>query len=218
MNSLNQNKAFFITFEGGEGSGKSTQIKKLVHFLKGSSLQVLQTREPGGCESAEILRDLIVKSQNVEWHDSTELLLILASRLEHLSKMILPSLEQNISIICDRFSDSTYAYQGYARGMDLGLIKSLHQMLQIDIKPDRTYFLDIQPEIGLQRSKKRLSDGDSSEHRFEDLDLEFHMKIYNGFHELANQEPHRFFIIDATLSEEEIHDMIKEDIKKLGIL
>lgn len=210
-------KGFFITFEGGEGSGKSTQIEKLVHFLKQSSLQVIKTREPGGCESAEILRDLIVKSQKVEWHYSTELLLILASRLEHLSKVILPSLEQNISVVCDRFSDSTYAYQGYARGMNLDFIKSLHQMLQIDIKPYRTYLLDIQPEIGLQRSKKRLIDGASSEHRFEDLDLEFHYKIYKGFHELAKQEPKRFCIIDATLSPDDVHDIIKEDIKKLGI-
>lgn len=218
MNSLNQNRALFITFEGGEGSGKSTQINKLVHFLENSSIQFLQTREPGGCESAEILRDLIVKSQKIEWHHSTELLLILGARLEHLSKVILPSLEQNMAVICDRFSDSTYAYQGYARGMNLELIKSFQQMLQIDIKPDRTYLLDIQPEIGLQRSKKRLVAGASSEHRFEDIGIEFHQKIYTGFHELAKQEPNRFCIIDATLSADEVHDIIIEDIKKLGIV
>lgn len=215
MTHSTQDKGFFITFEGGEGCGKSTQIKRLVDYLTtSSSLKFIQTREPGGCPSAEILRDLIVKSQENEWQPFTELLLLLGSRIEHLKNIIQPSLLNGIHVICDRFSDSTYAYQGYARGMAIDLIHSLHQQLKIDIKPDRTYFLDIQPEIGLKRSKRRLEQSSSKEDRFEDLDLDFHHKIYKGFHKIIGQDPKRFCVVDASLSEDQVHAIIIEDIKK----
>ncbi len=215
MMNLKTNKSLFITFEGGEGCGKSTQIKRLVdYFISSSSIKFIQTREPGGCPSAEILRELIVKSQANDWQPLTELLLLLGSRIEHLKNVIQPALQNGIHVICDRFSDSTFAYQGYAREMNLELIHSLHQLLKIDIKPDRTYFLDIKPEIGLKRSKNRLKQSSSKEDRFEDLDLDFHHKIYNGFHKIIEQDPQRFCVIDASLSENQVHAIIVEDIKR----
>ncbi|MCW8915552.1 MAG: dTMP kinase [Magnetovibrio sp.] len=186
-------KGRFITLEGGEGAGKSTQIRLLQSALEGAGHKVLCTREPGGSPGGEDIRNLLVKG-NTDWEPLTEALLNYAARHEHLQKVILPALNDGTWVICDRFADSTMAYQGYGHGMNREVIRRLHRLVVDDIAPDLTLILDMPVETGLSRAVAR---GDG-EDRYERMGQDFHERLRQGFLEIAKKDPGRCAIIDAT--------------------
>lgn len=190
-------KGFFITLEGGEGSGKSSLAEKLSLELKASGHQVVRTREPGGSLLSEELRKLILEPpQGVKIGDRAELLLFLASRAEHVEEVILPALFEGKILLCERFNDSTIAYQGGARHLGLSYVEKLCHLAS-DLEPDLTLLLDLDPEVGLERvAKKRQSDFD----RLEREHLQFHREVRQGFLHLADQYPSRITLLDANHS------------------
>tara|TARA_Y100001970_G_scaffold266290_1_gene354772 strand:- start:693 stop:1325 length:633 start_codon:yes stop_codon:yes gene_type:complete len=199
-------KGKFITFEGGEGSGKSTQIDVLFHKLKNKGIDVLKTREPGGTNVGENIREILVTGKTNDITPLTELYLNSASRKEHIEKLIKPSLDKGKWVLCDRFTDSTIVYQGYAHGLDLKMIKNLNHLIVGKYEPDLTFIFDIHPEIGLKRAKKI----NTNENRYEQMDISFHLKIRNSFLEIAKLNKQKYLIIDASLNKERI----SEDILK----
>ena len=203
----------FITFEGGEGSGKTTQIRLLKEAMEQMGKEVLLTREPGGSEGAEKIRPLLV-SGNADWDALTEVLLFSAARRDHLVNKIWPALKEGKIVLCDRFADSTLAYQGYGRKDDKELqqkLIDLYQMIAGDFRPDLTFILDIDPEIGLKRSCDRLG---NNERRFEDMDIQFHKNLRQAFLKIAQQDNQRCHVIQTNRSVEDIHQDIMEIIKK----
>lgn len=206
-------KGFFITFEGGEGTGKSTQSRLLSEALSKEGFDVIQTREPGGSVGAEEIRSLLVNGDAGKWDSKTELLLFMAARRNHLTTKIWPAMAENKVVICDRFLDSTIAYQGYGRGKNPKLIqeiKDIYYLIADDFQPDLTFILDIDPVVGLKRSMTRSG---NTEQRFESMDLSFHQNLRKGFLELSRQD-NRYVIIDATDSVENIHAKILTEVKK----
>jgi dTMP kinase len=187
----------FITFEGGEGAGKSTQIERLEARLKGQGASVLTTREPGGTPEAEAIRAVIVSGHVGRWSALAETLLLNAARDSHLQEKIRPALERGAIVLCDRFMDSTRAYQGAAGGVDLALISVLERHVVGKTVPDLTLILDIDPEQGLARAK-------SKENRFERKSLAFHSNLRAAFREIAKSEPQRCKLIDASGSEDAV--------------
>ncbi len=197
-------KPLFITFEGGEGSGKTTQINRLTKSLSEMGYKVVTTREPGGTPEAEKIRELIVQRDGGNWSPMAETLLLFAARIMHVKTLINPALEEGKIVICDRFADSTVAYQGYGHGVDHHAIEEIYNHSLGHFKPDLTFLLDIDPEIGLQRAGRRLAaeslDLAQREDKFENLDLDFHKRLRQGFLEIANADPARCKIIDASRS------------------
>ncbi len=200
----------FITFEGIEGSGKSTQIRLLADFLKKGSRDSIVTREPGGTEIGTKIRSILLDSVNAKINSLTELLLYEADRAQHVVEIIRPSLEAGKIVLCDRFFDATVVYQGSARGFNLDFIDYLHETILKGLKPDLTFILDCPVAIGLKRAWKRIanSSGKAKEDRFEKETAQFHEKIRQGYLRLARAEPGRFCIIDATQEPSVIHDNI----------
>lgn len=209
-------KGYFITFEGGEGCGKSTQIKLFADYLQKKGIPCLLTREPGGSQGAEEIRALLLKGETSKWDKITEILLFSAARRDHLVKKIWPALEQGTTVISDRFADSTMAYQGYGYGINetsIQMVKDTYQMIASDFEPDLTFILDIAPEVGINRSMVRSG---NDEQRFEHMDLTFHHNLRNGFLEIASQNPKRYVVIDASGSIEQVHqDIIKQFEERL---
>lgn len=206
-------KGFFITFEGGEGTGKSTQCRLLSEALSQMNIQTVLTREPGGSVGAEEIRALLVNGDAGKWDSKTELLLFMAARRNHLTTKIWPEMAENKVVICDRFLDSTIAYQGYGRGKNPELIqdiKDVYRLIADDFQPDLTFILDIDPEIGLKRSMTRSG---NTEQRFESMDFSFHQNLRMGFLELAKQD-NRYVVVDATDSIENIHLKILQEVQK----
>ncbi len=204
---------FFISFEGGEGAGKSTQIKLLYQSLIANGLKTIHTREPGGSENAERIRELIVKG-NHKYSPTTELLLHMSARSDHIDKIIRPALNEGKNVLCDRFIDSTVAYQGF--GLELGeqLVLKLHETLFGKFYPNLTFFLDIDIETGLKRAHAR----NSNENRYENMDLEFHKKLNKAFYFLSEEHKDRFVRIEANSTIEKIHQqIIKITNKKFGL-
>lgn len=207
-------RGIFVTFEGGEGSGKSTQIRLLEAFLKEKGKEVLLTREPGGSQGAEEIRGLLLKGGKERWDKKTEMLLFSAARRDHLVKKIWPALADNQIVLCDRFADSTLAYQCFGYGFNEETYKAaqnLYQMIAGNFKPDMTFVLDIDPQVGLARSKNRCG---NDEQRFEDMEITFHTNIRNAFLKLSQEEPNRFILIDASQSIERIHKDILDAFQK----
>lgn len=200
----------FITFEGGDGSGKSTQVNFLFNYLVSKKIDTIKTREPGGTHSAEALRELLTKGEINKWQPITEALLMWAARFEHIHEVISPSLEIGKTVICDRFYDSTYAYQGIAHNLGLEKMIELKSLIIGNIEPSVTFILDIDPEIGLERTKDR----GSSENRFENFNLDFHKKIRKGFLDIANKYKGRCVLINAELSQDEINKIIIKEVNK----
>lgn len=201
----------FITFEGGEGAGKTTQIARVAAVLREKGRDVLTTREPGGNESAEKIRALLLNSDGANWQPLTELFLINAARHEHVAKTILPALQARKVVLCDRFTDSTLAYQGYAGGLPPSIIEEMNVLATEGLQPDITLFFDVPPSLGLQRSKKR---GGASDH-FEDKDSLFHEKLYGGFQKMVKNTPQRFTIIDATQPLENVTEQCLAAVAKI---
>jgi dTMP kinase len=185
----------FVTFEGGEGTGKSTQIKLLAATLAGLGIPFIQTREPGGTPEAEALRSLLVNGDPGRWTAEAEALLNYAARSSHLEKIIRPALAAGKFVLCDRFSDSTRAYQGYAGGCDMKLLDALETSIVGSTRPALTLILDIDPVKGLERAKARA---DRSEDRYERKGLEFHQRLRAGFLKIAEAEPKRCKVIEAS--------------------
>lgn len=198
-------KGLFITFEGGEGSGKTTQIRLFLEYLKQKGRSVILTREPGGSEGAEEIRSLLLKGAVNKWDKITEILLFSAARRDHLVKKIWPALEQGEIVVSDRFADSTLAYQGFGYGINdeiIHMVQDTYQMIAGDFQPDMTIILDIDPKIGVARSMSREG---NDEQRFENMDLTFHENLRKGFLEIANQNPQRCVVINAGNSIEAVH-------------
>ncbi len=205
MSNINSGQGFFITFEGGEGAGKSTQIKMLANQFDEHNVKVLQTREPGGSLGAEDIRELLVTGDPDRWSASTETLLNFAARDDHLRTIIRPALQTGSVVICDRFMDSTRAYQGSAGGAPIDLIESLEKSIIGTTVPDLTFIFDIDPDIGLSRTKNR---NHGNEDRFESKPESFHQILRQAFLDIANNEPERCEVIDASKSQSDVASSI----------
>lgn len=188
--------AAFITFEGGEGSGKSTQIRRLAERLEAQGRDLLITREPGGTPEAEAVRALLVSGEVARWTAKAEALLNYAAREQHLEQVIRPALAAQRTVLCDRFMDSTRAYQGYAGGCDLGFIDALEAAVVGPTRPGLTLVFDLDPAVGLARARSR---GDAvAEDRYERKGLAFHQRLRDGFLDILRREPKRCRLVDAS--------------------
>ena len=188
----------FITFEGIEGSGKSTQIARLADWLNSEhEISTVLTREPGGCEIADKIRSILLDVANSEMNEQAELLLYAAARAQHVAQVIRPALDNGQTVLCDRFSDATLAYQGFGRGLPRPLIEDINRLATLGTTPDLTLLLDFDPEIGLNRARQRnAASTGPDENRFEQESLDFHRRIRTGYLSLAETES-RFCVIDA---------------------
>lgn len=213
----------FITLEGIEGSGKTTQIKNIVEFFENKGYDCVVTREPGGTKIGKKIRSILLDPENRDIAPACELLLYCSDRVQHIKELINPALSEGKTVICDRFFDATLVYQGYARGLDLDLITGLHEMMVDGLKPDITILLDLLPKIGLSRAWEQIDNGSRStgETRFEKETLSFHEKIRAGYLELARLEPKRFRIIDASKNKEQVKQQIINaltlEVRDLGL-
>jgi dTMP kinase len=192
----------FITFEGGEGSGKSTQIKKLAERLERSKVQTLITREPGGSPGAEIIRHLVLSGMGKLLGADAETLLFAAARDDHVRSVIKPALAKGIWVLCDRFADSTQVYQGRLGHVAPELLNAMQRVTIGDLKPNLTIILDVPAEVGLQRAAARRGSG--APDRFESEDVRFHQELREGYREIAAAEPERCVLIDATADVETV--------------
>ncbi len=188
----------FITLEGGEGAGKSTQAALLAEALTARGLAVLRTREPGGAPGAEVLRELLLGGK-VEWSPSAETLLHFAARAEHVERTIRPAIEAGMWVVCDRFYDSTMAYQGYGLGVDRGMIATLTGL--VAVHPDLTIVLDVSEAVAIERQLRRGMDAD----RYERLDAFFHRRVRAGFREIAAAAPERCVVVPADGAVQAVH-------------
>ena len=203
-------KSFFITFEGGEGTGKSTQAKILYDYLISNNIDTVLTREPGGCEESEAIRQLLVKGSIDKWDSITEALLHNAARREHIKRVIQPSLLDNKVVICDRFTDSTMAYQGQGQGVNQKFLTNLIKEVTENIMPDLTFIFDMDIKNSLTRANKR----DKNNNRYEKFNNDFHEKIRTYFLSLVNKDK-RYILIDASDSIENIGKIILNKLNKI---
>jgi dTMP kinase len=203
----------FITVEGGEGAGKSTQVALLVAALERSGISALATREPGGSSGAEAIRRLLLEGEGARWDAQSETLLLTAARRDHVTRLIEPALVRGMWVVSDRFADSTLAYQGHGRGIAAAEIGALHRFALGDFAPDLTLILDLPAAAGLARAATRSPSAD----RFERLDPSFHERLRLGFREIAAAEPGRCVLIDASAEPEAVHRAILDAVaQRLG--
>ena len=203
----------FITLEGGEGAGKSTQIARLKSWLESRGHHVTATREPGGSPGAEMIRKLLVEGPIERWDGTTEALLHFAARREHLRSTVWPALRRGEWVVSDRFADSTLAYQGYGHGVDARIFEQLYEVAAGSFRPHLTIILDLPIEIGLKRAAERRG----SETRYESLPHDFHARVRAGFREIAAREPRRCIVIDATGTVDAIAQAVADAAKdRLG--
>lgn len=203
----------FITLEGIEGSGKTTQIRQLGAYIESTGHKCVTTREPGGTSIGDKIRAILLNPENNDLSPISELLLYMADRAQHLNSLVKPALDAGKIVLCDRYFDATVVYQGIARGLDTDLIYSLHRLLFEDLKPEVTFLLDLPPSVGLARAWKQIDDGARSggESRFEEETLAFHEKVRAGYIDLARLEAQRFTVIDASQDEKQV----QMDIRKV---
>lgn len=199
----------FITFEGIEGSGKTTQIGLLHRALVKQGWDVLLTREPGGTPTGDRIRALLLDSTSV-MAATTELLLYAAARAEHVETLIRPALAAGRTVLCDRFTDATYAYQGYGRGLPLDLIEAIHALKPLAITPDRTVLFDLEPGEAIGRARRRESAKTVDESRFEREGAAFHERVRRGYLEIARKAPGRFLVVDGSGGPEAVHRRVLE--------
>jgi dTMP kinase len=200
----------FITFEGGEGAGKSTQLRLLDDALRCTGVDTMTTREPGGTPGAEQIRALLVRGASGRWDAMTEALLHYAARRDHLVNRIRPALERGAHVLCDRFADSTMAYQGYGLGLGRDPVEALHRLVVGDFGPDLTLILDLPVAEGLRRAAAR---GDHDD-RYERLDRAFHERLRQGYLDIARREPARCVVIDAGGAVEATHALVLRAVRR----
>lgn len=206
------NKGLFITLEGAEGVGKSTQMAFIADVLTQSGRTVVETREPGGTATGEAIREIVLNNKELNISAETELLMIFSARAQHVSEIILPALERGDTVLCDRFTDATYAYQGGGRGIAEDRIRILENWVQAQLRPDLTLLFDAPVETGLGRASKR-----SAADRFESETMAFFEKVRQAYLALAVAEPERFVIIDATPDINEVQRTIKQELEAKGL-
>ncbi len=197
----------FITLEGPEGSGKSSQLPDLAEFLSGQGWDVLTTREPGGTPIGDQIRQILVRLDNQELHPRTEILLFLASRAQLVEQVIKPALREGKLVLCDRFGDSTLAYQGYGHGLNLDTLRTMLDFATDKLKPDLTLLLDVDVETGLQRKRK-----EDEWNRLDAYELAFHQRVREGYHELCRKEPERWRVIDAMQPKEAVQLALRQAV------
>jgi dTMP kinase len=203
----------FITIEGGEGAGKSTQAGLLVDALTRGGITALRTREPGGAPGAEEIRRLLVEGEPGRWDAVSEALLMVAARRSHLERTIWPALDRGEWVVCDRFADSTLAYQGYGGGVPLDDLTTLHRLIAGDFMPDLTFVLDVPVAKGL----KRVAGRSGRETRFERMDEDFHERLRQGFLDIARQAQQRCVVIDAEVGVEQVQQAMRDAVRaRLG--
>jgi dTMP kinase len=207
-------RGIFITLEGGEGVGKSTQAKLLQRALTRQGINVIATREPGGTPEAERIRDILVQNKTGVLEPLTEALLLSAARHEHIVRKIRPALERGEWVISDRFLDSTRAMQGHGMGLNIKTISSLYKMIAGELKPDITFIFNLDPVEGVRRSTKRLAVQQTKEDRYERMGSDFHVKLHKGFLKIAKDNPDRCVIIDASKRVGTIHKEIMEIVNQ----
>ena len=205
-------KGKFITFEGGEGCGKSTQVKRLADHLRASGIEVVLTREPGGTRLAELIRSLLKDEREDPPCDRSELLLFLAARAQLARNVIRPALAEGKWVVCDRFSDSTFAYQGYGRGLPLDVLRRVNDFACGGLKPDLTLLLDVRPEVAVERMRRREATTNTSADRIEQAGDGFHKRLRAGFLELAAEDPARIKVIDANGTPDEVWAKVAEAV------
>lgn len=204
---------FFITFEGIEGCGKTTQLRRVATALEKQGFPVVVTREPGGCPIADAIRGILLDAANGAMVPTTELLLYAAARAQHVAEVIAPALAAGKIVLCDRFTDSTIAYQGYGRNLDRQMIQQLNALAVDTLKPNLTLLLDCPVTIGLGRAKQRIAMLEQNkEERFEQESLLFHERVRDGFLALAVAEPERFVVLDGSRTVEETETIVTEAI------
>ncbi len=206
-----------ITFEGGEGAGKTTQAKELTKWLQESvGVKVITTREPGGTPTGEVIRQLLQHDLSGEpLCDATEALLFCASRAQLCKNVLAPALNEGTWVVLDRFTDSTLAYQGYGRGFNVEQLRNINDFATGEVKPDLTILIDISLEVGFSRISKR---GDGTKDRIEQAPLEFHRRLHDGYLEMAAREPERFVIVDGSQTPEKVQEDIRNIVRtRFGI-
>ncbi|MDP6123501.1 MAG: dTMP kinase [Arenicellales bacterium] len=202
-------KGMFITVEGSDGAGKTTQLNLLVDYLRSEGIEFITTREPGGTDAGELLREIVLKRTDIELSAEAEALMVFASRSQHLSQLILPTLNSGKWVISDRFTDATYAYQGGGRGIGDSKIEILEEWVQKGVKPDLTLLFDVPLEIGIDRT---MSEGGD---RFEDEKQEFKQLVREQYLKRARAEPQRIKIIETTASKEHAHNEVRALLKPI---
>jgi dTMP kinase len=200
----------FITLEGGEGVGKSTNLLFIKEYLEAAGKSIVMTREPGGTEVGEEVRKILLSHRESSLHESAELLLMFAARSQHLQEIIIPSLKAGSWVLCDRFTDATYAYQGGGRCIPFEKIKVLEDFVQQELKPDCTFLLDAPIEVGMQRASKR---GELD--RFESEEQQFFFRVRAAYQKLANIEKSRFHLVDASQALESVQSEISKTLDRL---
>ncbi|SLM33277.1 Thymidylate kinase [Desulfamplus magnetovallimortis] len=208
-------KGFFVTLEGIEGSGKTTQMKNIADFLARNGHDVVMTREPGATEIGSKIRSILLDPANRGISPKCELLLYGADRAQHLADVVLPALDDGKTVLCDRFADATTAYQGWARGLDMAVVENIYLIAAGSLKPDLTILFDLAPELGLARTFMALKNGQrvDSESRFEKEKIDFHERVRQGYLAIAEKEKERFMVVDASLPADEVFNQITSQLK-----
>jgi dTMP kinase len=200
-------RGLFVTVEGTDGCGKTTQITNIVDYLSSLGCRVILTREPGGTRISENIRSIILDPAFTEMHSITELMLYSAARAQLVEQVIKPAIANCETVICDRYVDSFYAYQGYGRGLDMEMLKQITSLAINNTMPDITFFFDLDPEIGLRR-RMNAANGD----RIENEQIEFHRRVYYGYRQLAKENPDRIKTIDASRSVDEVWEDVRRQL------
>lgn len=203
-------RGFFITFEGLEGAGKSTQARRLFEVLKDKGYPVILTREPGGTPISDRIRELLIDHNHMDMLPMTELFLFAAARVQHVEKVIRPEIEEGRIVICDRFVDATVAYQAYGRQLPQNQVREINEASAWNVRPDITFLLDIEPPHGLSRVRSRVQENEKVADRMERESLEFFERVRRGYLDLAYEEPQRFRKIDSSLDLDVVHGHILE--------
>ncbi|MFT8318680.1 MAG: dTMP kinase [Sporolactobacillus sp.] len=210
----------FITFEGPDGSGKSTQIRRFAEWLKANQIPFILTREPGGTLIGDQIRAMVLNPENRRMTGNTEILLYAASRSQHVEEKILPALDQGQMVLCDRFTDASIAYQGYGLGQDVAMVQTINQFATGGLIPDRTYLIDVSPEIGRQRMRQRqgeperginASSGDLD--RIEARALAYHARVREGFLQLYRENKQRIYLVDGAADSAQVTECIVKDAR-----